>query len=943
MGCLPVLYEQVTSRRALRAAWYRVRQRQPVPGADGVTVGMFEADADTHLGALREEVLEGRYAPLPLRRIFLRKEDGSERPVALPALRDRILQDSLLHALRSPVDNVLGDSAHAYRVGRSALTALEAVQEALTSGLRYVLKGDIAEFFDTLDHGLLRSRLAETIGEDQVVELVMRSIGGLVLDEMSLWENRVGAPQGLSLSPLLSNLYMAPFDLELQAAGLTLVRYADDFVVLCCSPDEAARAEQTARDLLAKLRLRPKNEKWSVVSITEGFVFLGYHIDDRGRGPSHKAVEALAWRLEEAQAGLDKCHVSFERQVEVFRPIIRGWLGYFETLPRLDATWNSGMVAAVALELAAADAFDEAADALAQHVAANGPSLDVPTRLGLADVAEGLGLMWLSLSERARAVRAKPKDLPARAALASSLGGDEYVEPFLTEVGKFLAPATKDEQDEYAWPLAEFLISRGCQGAAYQMLDAEGAQRPVAANSGTGAAASTSAAPADANSPPASTPAASDEDVAVYLSLFGGQAGYAEEILADDGRRAHLHVDAPLDAPAVRQHLRAERTLAIHLRLVDGTVKTWVLDVDVGKRGLILNPPGSPGFYKMLDTARTDAMSLAAALRDHGVPAHVEWTGRRGYHVWVFLDKPVSLAPARQALRALADSVPGPPDGITREILPQEPQGRDATEGTAVKLPLGAHVLTGEMSYFLDSSGQPVSSPWGFLREVARAPADTFLQLAVECGPSAEERLLTPQTPRPVPAIASALPDGPVKLVVVGCPAVASLVEKARRTGYLNHQERVTLLLVLGHLGPAGKSFLEEVMRWCLNYDAAITHKFMRRLFGKPVSCGKLGERHPELVAGMRCDCRFHLSKGMYPSPILHAVAGPEADPHEIAPEGAGPAAEVAAGSDEASPPLPTRLDRLAKLRFGLSELEAAVRKCQAMVDELLKTADPKG
>jgi RNA-directed DNA polymerase len=941
-----VLYEQVTSQRALRSAWHRVRQRQPVPGADGVTVGMFEADADTHLGALRAEVLEGRYAPLPLRRIFLRKEDGSERPVALPALRDRIVQDSLLHALRSPIDRVLGESAHAYRVGRSALTALEAVQEALASGLHYVLKGDIAQFFDTLDHGLLRSRLAETIGEDPVVELVMRSIGGLVLDEMSLWENRVGAPQGLSLSPLLSNLYMAPFDLELQAAGLTLVRYADDFVVFCGSPDEAARAEQTARDLLVKLRLRPKNEKWSVVSITEGFVFLGYHIDDRGRGPSHKAVEALLWRLEEAQAGLAKYHASFERQVEAFRPVIRGWLGYFETLPRLEGTWDSSMVAAAALELAAADAFDEAADALTRHIEAHGSSLNVPTRLGLADVAEGLGLMWLSLRERALALRAEPKDPQARAALAGSLGGDEHVEPFLAEMGKLLAAATQDERDEQAWPLAEFLISRGCQGAAYQMLDAEGAQRPVAASSGTGAASSTSAAPAappGANSPQASTPAAPDEDIAVYLSLFGGQAGYAEEILADDGRRVHLHVDAPLDAPAVQQHLRTERTLAIHLRLVDGTVKTWVLDVDVGKRGLILNPPGSPGFYKMLDTARTDAMSLAAALRDHGVPAYVEWTGRRGYHVWVFLDKPVSLAPARQALRALADSVPGPPDGITREILPQEPQGRDATEGTAVKLPLGAHVQTGEMSYFLDGSGQPVSSPWTLLREVARASADTFLQLAEECGPVAADRLPKPQTPRAVPAIASALPDGPVKQVVAGCPAVASLVEKARRTGYLNHQERVTLLLVLGHLGPAGKAFLEEVMRWCLNYDAAITHKFMRRLFGKPVSCGKLGERHPELAAGLRCDCRFHLSKGMYPSPILHAVAGTEADPHEIAPEGAGPAAEVAAGSDEASPPLPTRLDRLAKLRFGLSELEAAVRKCQAMVDELLKTADSKG
>ena len=257
MRCPPVLSEQATSKRALRAAWHRVRKRRPVPGADGVTVEVFEAGADTYLAALQAEILDDHYTPQPLRRIFLRKEGGGERPVALPSLRDRIVQDALLHALRSPIDRVLGQGAHAYRPGRSAITALEAVQESLTGGARWILKGDIATFFDTLDHDLLRARLAETLGDDPVVDLVMRCVTGLVLDEMNLWDNRVGAPQGLALSPLLSNLYMVPFDSEMRIAGLNLVRYADDFVVLCATREEADQAERTARNLLTRLRLRP--------------------------------------------------------------------------------------------------------------------------------------------------------------------------------------------------------------------------------------------------------------------------------------------------------------------------------------------------------------------------------------------------------------------------------------------------------------------------------------------------------------------------------------------------------------------------------------------------------------------------------------------------------------------------------------------------------------
>jgi len=470
---------------------------------------------------------------------------------------------------------------------------------------------------------------------------------------------------------------------------------------------------------------------------------------------------------------------------------------------------------------------DEASDILTRYVDAKGTvdakgaALTTFDRLGLAGVAESLGLMWISLRERARALRAGPHDPdpnpPARAALAQSLGGDEYVEEFLTSADPFLGPPGPDgepnpedtpAQESVAWTLAEFLIIRGCQAAAYQMLRATGAgPAPSSLLEATPSPPPPPALPLPWPAPSLPPPPATDEDISAFLSLFAGRAsGYAEEIQTDDGRRVLLYMDAPLDAVAVRRHLGAERTLAIYPCREEATVTACVVDVDIGKRSLLLHPPGSPDFDRLLQAARADALALASALRVHGVPSYVEWTGRRGYHVWVFLEEPVPVGAARQALQALLGAAGNPPDGVTREMLPKEAGAGAGQRGGAVKLPLGVHVQTGDRSSFLDDSGRPVTSPWDHVRAVVRVPASAFLRLVEDCRPPEGPRLPKPRRLQSgtVPAIVATLPDGPVKQVVAGCAAVAHLVEKARHTGYLNHQERVTLLLVLGHVGAEG-------------------------------------------------------------------------------------------------------------------------------------------
>ena len=259
-------------RRAWQELWSgRTRAaRSHGAGVDGVTLADWAGHGEARLAALRTDLLTGRYRPAPLRWFDIpHREPGRTRRLGIPTVTDRVAQRAVKRVLEPVCETLFLPCSHGFRPGRSVLTAIAHVLRYEAQGLPWVADADIAACFDALDHGLLLSRLAALIPDDRLLGLVA---GWLVVGESAPGQ---GIAQGAVLSPLLANLYLHTFDVAMVRAGLALVRYADDWVIMCRSPQVATQALERAAAALADLGLALNPAKTGVVPLGSGFQFLG--------------------------------------------------------------------------------------------------------------------------------------------------------------------------------------------------------------------------------------------------------------------------------------------------------------------------------------------------------------------------------------------------------------------------------------------------------------------------------------------------------------------------------------------------------------------------------------------------------------------------------------------------------------------------------------------
>lgn len=239
------LLDEVASLRALRAALDTAARNQGRPGPDGVSLAAFAANAHVELDRLRDELLTGAWRPRPALRIKIPKPGDGHRDLAIGCVRDRVVQHSVARALSDALDDALHPNAYAWRRGRSARQCLDAVDAALAEGRHWVLRGDIASFFDEIPQEMLLATLREHTSDERLVELVghiLRAgalVGGDILDPV------LGTGQGSPLSPFLANLYLLPFDRAVEAAGFSLQRYGDYLCAATWTRDDAQRAKET--------------------------------------------------------------------------------------------------------------------------------------------------------------------------------------------------------------------------------------------------------------------------------------------------------------------------------------------------------------------------------------------------------------------------------------------------------------------------------------------------------------------------------------------------------------------------------------------------------------------------------------------------------------------------------------------------------------------------
>lgn len=325
------LADKVWSMKNLEAAFYEVKKNRGAPGVDKVTIKEFELELEHNLRMLQEQLRHKAYRPMPVRRVYIPKDDGSDRPLGIPSVRDRIVQAALKRILEPIFEEKFMDCSYGFRPGRSAHMAIEKIRKDLMDGYVYVIDADLKSYFDTIPH----DRLIEAVREEVVDGTVLRLIEGFlksgVLDQGSFQMSEKGSPQGGVISPLLANIYLHPLDRVMTERGHRITRYADDFVICCKSRKGAERVLNSIIKVLERdmgLTIHP--EKTRIVNnMVEPFVFLGYEFK-KGyfHGPSDKAVKKFKAKVKDAT----KRNLTVDMEDFVKRrlnPIIRGWGRYF--------------------------------------------------------------------------------------------------------------------------------------------------------------------------------------------------------------------------------------------------------------------------------------------------------------------------------------------------------------------------------------------------------------------------------------------------------------------------------------------------------------------------------------------------------------------------------------------------------------------------------------
>jgi RNA-directed DNA polymerase len=324
------LMDKVYAMPTLRAAFARVKANRGAAGVDHVTVTMYEARLDANLTELSTALRNGTYRPQAIRRHWIPKGLRERRPLGIPTVRDRVVQTALRLVMEPIFDVTFAPHSYGFRPGRGAKDALRRVEALLRAGYRYVVDADLQAYFDTIPHAPLRARVASKVSDSRVLALIDGFLQQPIFEGLSQWTVDEGTPQGAVVSPLLANLYLNPLDHLMAEAGYEMVRYADDFVVLARTADEAQRALAIVQrwTVAAGLRLHP--EKTHLVDLQQpgGFDFLGYHFEARYRLPRKKSLRKLkdAVRQKTRRANGHSLAVI----IEDLNRILRGWFEYFK-------------------------------------------------------------------------------------------------------------------------------------------------------------------------------------------------------------------------------------------------------------------------------------------------------------------------------------------------------------------------------------------------------------------------------------------------------------------------------------------------------------------------------------------------------------------------------------------------------------------------------------
>jgi RNA-directed DNA polymerase len=338
------LIDKVWRQDTLALGWAQVERNAGAAGVDRMSVERFAQARECYLGELASALRDGSYLPQPVRRVYIPKGKG-QRPLGIPAVKDRVVQAALKLVIEPIFEHEFEPRSYGFRQGLGCKDALREVDRHLKSGHCWVVDADLQSYFDTIPHASLLAKVGKRIADGRVLGLIEQFLKQDIMEDMKRWTPTSGSPQGAVISPLLANIYLHELDVEMREAGLVMVRYADDTVVLCRSREEAefALARMRAWVNANGLSLHPdKTHVGDCRVVGQGFEFLGYRFEAGQRWVRKQSLMSLRDKIRAKTKQTVGSSIAYV--IASLNPTLQGWYGYFQHAHRLTFSSVDGFV-----------------------------------------------------------------------------------------------------------------------------------------------------------------------------------------------------------------------------------------------------------------------------------------------------------------------------------------------------------------------------------------------------------------------------------------------------------------------------------------------------------------------------------------------------------------------------------------------------------------------
>jgi RNA-directed DNA polymerase len=325
------LIDKVYSLRTLKAAWKKVASNKGAAGVDKISIKRFRSSAQYYLEELERDLRNGAFWPSPIKRVYIPKDGKKTRPLGIPTVKDRIVQTALKMVLEPIFEKEFLTTSYGFRPGLGCKDALREVDRLLKEGYTCVVDADVKSYFDTIPHDLLMDRIREKVSDGKILNLIELFLKQEIMEDMKRWNPISGTPQGAVLSPLLSNVYLHQLDLTLHQSGYKMIRYADDWVVLCRSIEEAQAALSLIQTWTDQNGLQLSPEKTHIgdsLKNGHGFEFLGYRFESGCRYVRSKSLKKFKDKIRSKTRRTRGD--SIEKIISDLNPTIKGWFEYFK-------------------------------------------------------------------------------------------------------------------------------------------------------------------------------------------------------------------------------------------------------------------------------------------------------------------------------------------------------------------------------------------------------------------------------------------------------------------------------------------------------------------------------------------------------------------------------------------------------------------------------------